>query len=62
MVSVVDESLVRGDYQSSVLLMAAGSELSVRWPKELTQSLVAEASRQSQLFRYLFWLVVRRSA
>lgn len=62
LMSVVDESLLRGDYQSSVLLMAAGSQLSVRWPKKLTQSLAAEAGRQSQLFRYLFWLVVRRSA
>lgn len=61
LVSAVDESVSEGDFQSSVLLMAAGSELSIRWPNAMIQSLIQEVGRQSQLFRYVFWMVVRRS-
>ena len=50
-----------GDYRSSVLLMAVGSELAMTWSTDVIQPLVKKVNDQNHLFRYLFWAIVRRS-
>ena len=55
------DSMSDGDYRSSVLLMAVGTELSMTWPTDVIQPMVKKVDDQNHLFRHLFWTVVRRS-